>query len=242
MYYIISHSGVKGMKHGVRRYQNEDGSLTPLGRQHYGVGPPRQKKEQSTQPKPRFRLFSKPETSKPKKNPASKAKSITSKQFKSVSKKEAKKIAREAIEDQKADRTARADRKAAVKKRRSLSSEDIQKRIERINLEKKLREVTAEDLNPGKAMVNRILSNASEKVLSAGAAGLMAFAMNTLLTRINPDIGRAVSFKDQGMDIKKIAKEMDATEGDVKAWLKAAKIDYNKAAAYIAPNPNSKNK
>ena len=30
------HSGQKGMKWGVRRYQNEDGSLTPLGRIHYG--------------------------------------------------------------------------------------------------------------------------------------------------------------------------------------------------------------
>ena len=34
----LSHYGVKGQKHGVRQYQNEDGSLTPLGRIHYGVG------------------------------------------------------------------------------------------------------------------------------------------------------------------------------------------------------------
>lgn len=46
MYYIgnvgfgreVYHSGVKGQVHGVRRYQYEDGSLTPLGRVHYGVG------------------------------------------------------------------------------------------------------------------------------------------------------------------------------------------------------------
>lgn len=35
----LEHSGVKGMKKGVRRYQNEDGSLTPLGYQHYGISP-----------------------------------------------------------------------------------------------------------------------------------------------------------------------------------------------------------
>lgn len=34
----LIHFGVKGQKHGDRRYQNEDGSLTPLGREHYGVG------------------------------------------------------------------------------------------------------------------------------------------------------------------------------------------------------------
>lgn len=34
----LYHHGVPGQKHGVRKYQNEDGSLTPLGRIHYGVG------------------------------------------------------------------------------------------------------------------------------------------------------------------------------------------------------------
>lgn len=32
----ISHFGTKGMKWGVRRYQNRDGSLTPEGRKRYG--------------------------------------------------------------------------------------------------------------------------------------------------------------------------------------------------------------
>lgn len=35
---VIVHSGTKGMKWGQRRYQNPDGSLTPAGRERYGVG------------------------------------------------------------------------------------------------------------------------------------------------------------------------------------------------------------
>lgn len=35
MEYTIYHSGVKGMKWGVRRYQNKDGSLTPEGKKRY---------------------------------------------------------------------------------------------------------------------------------------------------------------------------------------------------------------
>jgi len=40
----IQHVGVKGTHWGVRRYQNEDGSLTPLGREHYGYGKRKDKK------------------------------------------------------------------------------------------------------------------------------------------------------------------------------------------------------
>lgn len=32
----LSHHGIKGQKWGVRRFQNEDGTLTPEGRKHYG--------------------------------------------------------------------------------------------------------------------------------------------------------------------------------------------------------------
>ena len=34
----IEHHGIKGQEWDKRRYQNLDGSLTPLGRIHYGVG------------------------------------------------------------------------------------------------------------------------------------------------------------------------------------------------------------
>lgn len=34
----LKHYGIPGMKKGVRRWQNEDGSLTAAGRQRYGIG------------------------------------------------------------------------------------------------------------------------------------------------------------------------------------------------------------
>lgn len=39
----LAHFGIKGMKWGERRYQNADGSLTALGRVHYGIGEAREK-------------------------------------------------------------------------------------------------------------------------------------------------------------------------------------------------------
>lgn len=41
----LYHHGTKGQKWGVRKYQNEDGSLTPAGREHYGYGQARAKYE-----------------------------------------------------------------------------------------------------------------------------------------------------------------------------------------------------
>ena len=40
----ICHHGVKGQSWGKRQYQYEDGSLTPLGREHYGVTDKRSEK------------------------------------------------------------------------------------------------------------------------------------------------------------------------------------------------------
>ena len=34
----LAHHGIKGQKWGIRRFQNDDGSLTSAGKQHYGTG------------------------------------------------------------------------------------------------------------------------------------------------------------------------------------------------------------
>ena len=44
----LAHHGIKGQKHGVRRWQNQDGSLTPEGYPHYGYKGPRDKKKKLT--------------------------------------------------------------------------------------------------------------------------------------------------------------------------------------------------
>lgn len=44
----LYHHGIKGQRWGVRRYQHEDGSLTPAGRRHWGVGPPEKGSAETT--------------------------------------------------------------------------------------------------------------------------------------------------------------------------------------------------
>lgn len=50
-YYELYHHGVKGMKWGVRRYQNKDGSLTPAGKKHYDESSDKPKQKMSTKKK-----------------------------------------------------------------------------------------------------------------------------------------------------------------------------------------------
>lgn len=45
-YEYIQHSGVKGMRWGVRRYQNKDGTLTPAGKKRYNKELEKLKEEQ----------------------------------------------------------------------------------------------------------------------------------------------------------------------------------------------------
>lgn len=59
----LEHHGVKGQKHGVRQYQNPDGSLTPEGREHYGVGDPRKAGSKSDNPAGRSKSATKRSTS-----------------------------------------------------------------------------------------------------------------------------------------------------------------------------------
>lgn len=50
----LNHWGIKGMKWGVRRYQNKDGGLTPAGRKRYshkGGDPKNDKTKKATKPK-----------------------------------------------------------------------------------------------------------------------------------------------------------------------------------------------
>lgn len=50
-YYELYHHGVKGMKWGVRRYQNKDGSLTPAGKKRYDESSDKPKQKMSTKKK-----------------------------------------------------------------------------------------------------------------------------------------------------------------------------------------------
>lgn len=65
----------------------------------------------------------------------------------------------------------RAKRFKAVNNRRTLSDEELKARIERLSAEKKLKQLTEEDLTPGRAVAKRIMSDSGQTVLRKAATG-----------------------------------------------------------------------
>lgn len=85
--------------------------------------------------------------------------------------------------DRKADREKRKSMKKDVKKRRLLSDADLNKKLERLKKEKQLREITSEEISPGKRFVKNILSSSGTKVATALVTGAALYAVKTKMTK-----------------------------------------------------------
>ena len=116
----LMHYGVLGMKWGIRRYRNKDGTLTTAGK---------------------------------------------------------KRLSKDK------DKAEKKERKVALKNRRSLSDADLKKKIERLKMEKEFKNLTEEDISPGRKYVGEIMSSAGKKALTVAAAGAMAYGVKVAMTK-----------------------------------------------------------
>jgi len=82
-----------------------------------------------------------------------------------------------------ANRNIKNKRLNDVKNRRQLSDTDLQKKVERLQLEKKLKDVTAETTTPGKKLANEILSQSGRKVASTVLTGAVLYGVQVALTK-----------------------------------------------------------
>lgn len=128
MYNELRHTGVIGMKWGIRRYQNEDGTLTEEGKRR---------------------------------------------------KRHAEK---------------RAKQKSDSRNVGSLTTVEIQEKIQRLQLEKQLRELTDEQIYPGKVYAERILKDVGTRVLSTVLVGAAMYGAKAIASKSfdRKELGNAI--------------------------------------------------
>lgn len=73
--------------------------------------------------------------------------------------------------------SVKKERKEASKNRRNLSDADLKKRIERMKLEKEMKDLTDADLSPGKKFINEILSTSGRRVATTVVTGATLYAI-----------------------------------------------------------------
>ena len=80
-------------------------------------------------------------------------------------------------QQKKASRARKKDMRNASKNRRQLSDQELDARINRLKKEKQLKELTNEELNPGRAIVNSQLKKVGTTAIVGGAAYLAKYAI-----------------------------------------------------------------
>lgn len=174
----LEHAGVKGMKWGVRRYQNSDGSLTEEGKKRYSK-----------------------KTSGDENEPTSFAGKLKAKATaKSEERKQKKADKKEAEEKKAAEEKARKEEAAKKEAERNrpvdeLSDDELRERTNRMNLEKQYKQALAEThpakKSKGKEMASRILEKAGEDLLTQVAKHYGAKGLNQLIGETD-DSGKLV--------------------------------------------------
>lgn len=137
----LVHWGVPGMKWGVRRYQNKDGTLTAAGKKRYDKEMAKLKAE----------------------------KKILDNKAKTKAKLDKLENLRKEVETGKqADRTAKTTQKTTKVKKREMTDEELREKVQRLELEKRYRDLMKEKVSSqnkpskGTEFVKKTLSKTAE--------------------------------------------------------------------------------
>lgn len=73
-------------------------------------------------------------------------------------------------------RASEANKRTDVKNRGTLTNAQLRQKIERLQLEKQLRELTNQEIDSGRVYVQKILKDVGSKVLTTAASGALLYA------------------------------------------------------------------
>ena len=266
----LMHSGIKGMRWGIRRYQNPDGSLTPAGRKRYqNPDGTLTKKGEKFYAKESARL--KAETAKVKEAEkvaaaakrtqakftrlADKQKKLderkkaldetqketTTDELKNKNNKQADKP-EETLEQRRERLLKSTDPKELYEGRNDLTYQELNDRINRIDLETRLQSKIPKE---EKRTLNQTMDKASETI--SKATNLYSSVDKAYSAVVNSTIGKTLAKKlgieppKEKFDLKKFVKNMDY-ESDAEVQAKAVRVRnmdmLKKALDELNPGPS----
>lgn len=137
----LYHYGIEGQRWGIRRFQNEDGSLTPEGAERYskkGLNRRYWNEDGTLTPSGRER-----HDKAVLREQERQAKATLRKQRRAIDK----------------------ERKETYRNRRLMSESELSTAIKRLELEKKYTDLRREDVHPGSSYVNSLLKNSGKVIV-----------------------------------------------------------------------------
>ena len=166
----LTHWGIKGMKWGVRRYQNKDGGLTPAGRKRYSQ-----------------KTDSPPERGTIKKNP----KRMTETELKDrIARLELEKKVKDLEKGEpsrgknivpKSDTPERGTVRKNVKK---MSETELKDRIARLELEKRVRDLEKSTTARGRNFVFDVLETSGKNIATQATTAVMGIGVNMVVEKL----------------------------------------------------------
>lgn len=223
--YLV-HYGVPGMEWYKRRYQYPDGSLTPAGRKHYGIGSPRYQNDDGTLTKKGVKKYTKYD-----KNAGKRVLNRKGQKFYAKYQKQATKAA---IQD--ADR----ERRELMKRKNTLSDEEVAKLSDRLNAENRLYEAYKSQsfVEQTKDKIAKSLIRIGSDQVASIAVGAATAAGQSLINKTLQSKLSGVTINDY-MDNYKISAQASDYSSNVEKFKKAltdsgdkadkAKLDYKNA-------------
>lgn len=208
----LAHFRTKGSKNGVRLYQYEDGSLTPLGREHYGVGKSREKKKE---PEKSERQLSKEQKEK-----------IENAINKFKENRRAKAEARKKAAEE--DKKKREDEQKSISK---LSDDELNKKLARLQKEKQVSELLNERANREKGPLREAASRLFKEAAENFAKKALDEVVNQVIAKAKAKIREKDNFRlSDYKDVDPYSLTADKVRAVNSAFNTAANLVRNKYA------------